>query len=332
MGVKGEQRDGDNKEMFLATWLLTNLNWDEGTEMQKQLRRYTKNSSGPVINEEHDTHTGETINLHTHWLPHSLMEEKASNRTLEPSVSQSILSLLFLIPDLLVPPSESLKTLWTGLHPLFSQILAIAQPLSSDKLAAMCWPFPDRKTRMTSCPAGHPSGDVEEREMPLMWFGKAGTEVSCLLSGSLLSALCDPMDCSLPGSPVHGLLQVRILEWIAISYSRESSWPRDRTHTSCVPCTDRWLLYHWATSEDSKYHREKQRMFHTADFLWKELLISSHAKDPNFVCWPHSFFFCPSGYPLTVAKLLRIKTVNMNSSKQLSGKALKASIYNPYVT
>lgn len=66
MGVKGEQRDGDNKEMFLATWLLTNLNWDEGTEMQKQLRQYTKNSSGPVIDEEHDTHTGETINLHTY--------------------------------------------------------------------------------------------------------------------------------------------------------------------------------------------------------------------------------------------------------------------------
>ena len=146
-----------------------------------------------------------------------------------------------------------------------------------------------------------------------------------------MSALCDPMDCSLPGSPVHGLLQARILEWVAISYSRGSSWPRDQTHASCVFCIDRWLLYHWATWEDSKYHREKQRMFYIADFLLKELLISSHAKDSNFVCCPHSFFFS-NGYPLIVAKLLRIKTVNMISSKQLSGKALKASIYNPYVT
>ena len=39
--------------------------------------------------------------------------------------------------------------------------------------------------------------------------------------------LCDPMDCSLPGSPVHGIFQTRILEWIAISFSRESSWPRN---------------------------------------------------------------------------------------------------------
>ena len=41
--------------------------------------------------------------------------------------------------------------------------------------------------------------------------------------------LCDPMDCSLPGSSVHGILQARILEWVAISFSRGSSRPRDRT-------------------------------------------------------------------------------------------------------
>ena len=39
--------------------------------------------------------------------------------------------------------------------------------------------------------------------------------------------LCDPMDCSLPGSSVHGILQARILEWVAISLSRRSSQPRD---------------------------------------------------------------------------------------------------------
>ena len=46
--------------------------------------------------------------------------------------------------------------------------------------------------------------------------------------------LCDPMDCSPPGSSVHGILQARIQECVAISFSRESSQPRDRTHTSCV--------------------------------------------------------------------------------------------------
>ena len=40
---------------------------------------------------------------------------------------------------------------------------------------------------------------------------------------------CDPMDCSLPGSSIHGIFQARVLEWIAISFSRGSSQPRDRT-------------------------------------------------------------------------------------------------------
>ena len=41
--------------------------------------------------------------------------------------------------------------------------------------------------------------------------------------------LCDPIDCSLPGSSVHGILQARVLEWIAISFSRGSSQPRAQT-------------------------------------------------------------------------------------------------------
>ena len=41
--------------------------------------------------------------------------------------------------------------------------------------------------------------------------------------------LCDPMDCSPPGSSVYGILQARVLEWVAISFSRGSSRPRDQT-------------------------------------------------------------------------------------------------------
>ena len=44
----------------------------------------------------------------------------------------------------------------------------------------------------------------------------------------------DPMDCSPPGSSVHGISQARMLEWVAISFSRRSSQPRDQTHISCV--------------------------------------------------------------------------------------------------
>ena len=52
----------------------------------------------------------------------------------------------------------------------------------------------------------------------------------------LCLTLWNPMDCSLPGSSVHGISQARILEWVAISSSRGSSGPRDRTCVSCVSC------------------------------------------------------------------------------------------------
>ena len=58
--------------------------------------------------------------------------------------------------------------------------------------------------------------------------------------------LCDPMDCSPPDSSVHGFFQASILQWVAISFSKGSSWPRDRT---CVSCIGRWILYHWDTWE-----------------------------------------------------------------------------------
>ena len=58
--------------------------------------------------------------------------------------------------------------------------------------------------------------------------------------------LCDPVDCSLPGSSIHGILQIRILEWVAISFSRGSSWPRDWTQVSSI--ADRCFTL-WATKE-----------------------------------------------------------------------------------
>ena len=61
-----------------------------------------------------------------------------------------------------------------------------------------------------------------------------------LLLAQLLQScqtLCNSMDCSPPGSSVHGILQARILEWAAMPFSRISSPPRDRTHVSCSFCT-----------------------------------------------------------------------------------------------
>ena len=50
----------------------------------------------------------------------------------------------------------------------------------------------------------------------------------------LCLTLCNPMDCSLPGSSIHGIFQARVLEWVAVSFSRESSRPRDWTWVSCI--------------------------------------------------------------------------------------------------
>ena len=65
----------------------------------------------------------------------------------------------------------------------------------------------------------------------------------CLVAQSCLT-LRDPIDCSPPGSSVHGILWARILEWVAISFSGGSSQPRDQTQASY---TGRQILYHWAT-------------------------------------------------------------------------------------
>ena len=56
----------------------------------------------------------------------------------------------------------------------------------------------------------------------------------CLCVTQSCPTLCDPMDCSPPGSSVHGILQARILEWLAIPFSRGSSQPRDQTQVSCI--------------------------------------------------------------------------------------------------
>ena len=58
--------------------------------------------------------------------------------------------------------------------------------------------------------------------------------------------LCNPMDCSLPGFSVHGVFQARVLEWVAISFSRGSSCPRDPTQVFCI-AGRRFTL--WATKE-----------------------------------------------------------------------------------
>ena len=112
------------------------------------------------------------------------------------------------------------------------------------------------------------------------------------------SSLCDPMDCSWPGSSVHAIFQARILEWIAISFSRGSSQPKGQTLVFTV----------WATSESAwnagdpglvpRWGREMATHFSILAWKipWTEELgqlqsMGSQRVGHNWVT-SHFFFFC----------------------------------------
>ena len=88
--------------------------------------------------------------------------------------------------------------------------------------------------------------------------------------------LCNRMDCSPPGSCVHRISQARILEGVAISFSRGSSRPRDRTHVSY---TGRWILYYMATREA---YTQKLALMNNIFLLSKDF----ETKSSIFNCFP----------------------------------------------
>ena len=66
--------------------------------------------------------------------------------------------------------------------------------------------------------------------------------VLCSAVSQSCTTLCGPMDCSLPGSSIHGIFQARLLEWVAMPSSKESSRPRDRIRVSYTSCIGRQVL------------------------------------------------------------------------------------------
>ena len=83
----------------------------------------------------------------------------------------------------------------------------------------------------------------------------------CVVVAQSCPTLCNPVDHSLPGFALHGILQVRILEWVAISFSRASSWPRDWTQGSnsgLLHCRQIFFFFFlnpiWATWEALGFH------------------------------------------------------------------------------
>ena len=95
----------------------------------------------------------------------------------------------------------------------------------------------------------------------------ANCQCCCSLVTKLCLNLCNLTDCSLAGSSVHGILQARTLEWVAISFSREASWPTDWTQ---LFCNGRQILYHWATREAHSRGQIQAPIEHHSQHWWAE--------------------------------------------------------------
>ena len=117
----------------------------------------------------------------------------------------------------------------------------------------------------------------------------------CACCGQLCPLLCDVMNCSPWGSSVHGTFQARILEQVAISFSRGSSWPRDQTPSLAFPALASWFFTSWATGE--VYDLEQNlSMLDFSVIMWRVRMkafpgspvvksLSSHCRGHEFDPW-----------------------------------------------
>jgi len=134
-----------------------------------------------------------------------------------------MLKLLIFLPAILIPSCDSSSP---AFHIMYS---AYKLNKHSDNMQPWCTPFPILNWSVVPCKvltvASWPAYRFLRRQEK-----KERKEVKSLS----LVWLCNPMDCSPPGSSIHGIFQARVLEWVVISFSRGSSWPRDQTQVSHI--------------------------------------------------------------------------------------------------
>ena len=143
-------------------------------------------------------------------------------------------------------------------------------------------------------------------------FKKKFSTYACVQAQSLQFCLTPhcPMDCSPPDFSVRGILQTRILEWVAMPSSRGSSWPKGWRHGPCASCIGRQILSCWATREALvmpepllNYDTDKMWLWRLSLSLDFPSSISPlqgthphfyHCPPPGlpFSCWPHHLPGC----------------------------------------
>ena len=118
----------------------------------------------------------------------------------------------------------------------------------------------------------------------------------CVLTLSC-PTFCNPVDRG--PSSVHGILQARILEWVAVSLSRRSSQPRGRTDVSCISCTGRLILYHWVTWQLHRciyWSSHQPTYLRYVHFIINYILIF-YLKKEYYWKWMNNIFFTKKKKP-----------------------------------
>ena len=172
----------------------------------------------------------------------------------------SSIYVMFISPDLM--------SLWVrGISLTAIQMSLVPAPIFRTKP-----PLPHTKSciseslqKVSPC-AGSPAANASSLwtkhflQTLLYWVRQVGQAALLCSVAQSRPTLCDSMECSSPGSSLHGIFQARTLEWAVISYSRASSQPRDQTHISCISCIGRRILYCWATWEGKLCRSEAQEI------------------------------------------------------------------------
>ena len=137
-----------------------------------------------------------------------------------------------------------------------------------------------------------------------IYFGGCNCESESEVAQSCLT-LCNPMDCSLPGAFIHGIFQAKILEWVATSFSRRSSWPKDWTQVSRIvgTCFTVWATISSCCTETFKMHNAPLCFFFDLKFVLTDISLINPAL--LWLLFPCNNFFHPFTFSLFVSLKLR---------------------------
>ena len=149
-----------------------------------------------------------------------------------------------------------LKTVSQCCSPHKNTFLLIIKCPVKDGFLSTILPTSGYYPRVSGIPGLQLQGKIREKKV----LGRLRSEINpCThLGGGLVSQLCPtlatPWSCSPPGSSVHGISEARILEWVATSSSRGSSWPRYQTRVSCIAGG---FFTYWATTPYTQVIRRR---------------------------------------------------------------------------